>query len=81
MDAMSAQAHSVNLPSKKKTNMPLHFTTRDADGLKLVFEYRQQSSSSNQSPTIIGPGIALLNSLRRGLAPRREKLSRDYPRK
>ena len=74
----STAAYSIELPMlENMTNKPLQFTTEDPDNTTLVFEVFRSSSTSDKGDQVIGTAIALLKSLRQGLAPKRESLIRD----
>ena len=75
----STLAQRVELPTLgNMTNKPLQFAAEDPDNVTLVFEIFCGSSASDQDIQVIGTGVALLKSLRQGLAPKRESLIRDY---
>lgn len=75
----SNPAYSIELPVQGNTiNEPLQFASEDPDNLVLVVEIFRKGSSSDQTFQIIGTGVALLKSLRQGLAPNRESLMRDF---
>ena len=69
----------IDLPiHENMINEPLVFAADDPDNVSLVFEIFRSSSSNNKGVQIIGTGIAVLKSLRRGLGPNRESLIRDF---
>lgn len=75
----STSAHCIELPMvENMINKPLQFATEDPDDVNVVFELFRNSSASDKGIQIIGTGIALLKSLRQGLALKRESLIRDY---
>jgi len=59
-------------------NNPLSFSTEDPEKVSLRFELHGYSSRGPKGFQPIGTGIALLQSLRQGLAPKRESLIRHY---
>ena len=74
----STAAYSIEWPMLgKTTNKPLQFAAENTDNVTLVFELFRSSSTSDKGIQVIGTAIALLKSLRQGLAPRRESLIRD----
>jgi len=77
--AKSTSAYCIELPMLGNTiNKPLQFATDDPDNVNLVFEISRSSSTSDENVQVIGTGIALLKSIRQGLAPECESLIRDY---
>lgn len=72
-------SYSIQLPVlEKMVNKPVSFSTKDPEKVTLIFELFRRTSTSDNSVQIIGTGIALLQSLRQGLAPKRESLIRHY---
>ena len=59
-------------------NKPVSFSTDDPEKVTLIFELFRSTSASDKSVQVIGTGIALLQTLRQGLAPKRESLIRHY---
>ena len=75
----SVPAHCIELPMPgNMINKPLHFAVEDFDNFILVFELFRKGDQSDESIQVLGTGIALLKSLRRGLAPNHESLIRDF---
>ena len=75
----SILAHSIELPMPETMiNRPIQFTVEDLDNVNLVFEIFRKDFQSEKSIQVIGTGIALLKSLRQGLAPNHESLIRDF---
>lgn len=75
----STSAHSIELPMMgNMMNKPLRFITEDPNNVNLVFELFRNSPTSDKGIQVIGTGVALLKSLRQGLAPNRESVIRDY---
>ena len=76
---VSTLEYCVELPIPGDTiNKPLQFTAVDPDNVNLIFEIFHNSSSSDRVIQVIGTGVALLKSLRQGLAPRHESLIRNF---
>ena len=70
-------SYSIQLPILENlVNKPLLFSTEDPGKVTLVFELFRSTSNSDKSIQVIGTGIALLQSLRQGFAPKRESLIR-----
>ena len=77
--AKSTSAYCIELPMLgNMINKPLQFATEDPNNVNLVFEIFRSNSTSDENIQVIGTGIALLKSLRQGLAPKCESLIRDY---
>ena len=75
----SIPAHCIEMPMPGNLiNKPLHFAVEDSDNVNLVFEMFRKGHRSDESIQVIGTGIALLKSLRQGLAPNHESLIRDF---
>ena len=75
----SILAHSIELPmAKNLINKPFQFLVEDPDTTNLAFEIFRKDYQSGESIEVIGTAIALLKSLRQGLAPNRESLIRDF---
>lgn len=71
-------SYGIQLPVlKNMANTPMSFYTEDPEKVTLIFELFRRASTSD-GVQIIGAGIALLQSLRQGLAPKRESLLRHY---
>ena len=76
---ISDLTYSIELPLLERLiNKPLQFPAKDPDNVHLVFEIFRNSSFNDKDIQIIGTAIALLGSLRQGLAPHRESLIRDF---
>ena len=72
-------AHCIELPiPENMINKPFQFSAEDPDSVNLVFEVFRKGYQSDESIHVIGTGIALLKSLRQGLAPNHESLIRDF---
>ena len=72
-------SYSIQLPILKNVvNEPLLFSTEDPEKVTLTFELFRSTSTSDKNIQVIGTGIALLQSLQEGLAPKRESLIRHY---
>lgn len=72
-------SYSIQLPIlENMVNRPVSFSTDDFEKVTLIFELFRSTSASDESVQVIGTGIALLQSLRQGLAPKRESLIRHY---
>ncbi|KAL9614368.1 MAG: hypothetical protein Q9167_001171 [Letrouitia subvulpina] len=77
--SQSASSYRVDLPISGSTvNTPLLFTAEDIDKVHLVFEVFRSSPAFDTGIYVLGTGIALLRSLRQGLAPDHESLIRDF---
>ena len=76
---VSVPAHCIDLRmAKNLINKPFHFTVEDPDNINLVFEIFRKDYRNDENVQVIGTGIALLKSLRQGLAPNYESLVRDF---
>ncbi|MCJ1426861.1 Glycerophosphocholine phosphodiesterase [Sticta canariensis] len=72
-------SYSIQLPiMENMVNEPVSFSTEDPEKVTLIFELFRSTSTSDKNEEVIGTGIALLQSLRQGLAPKRESLIRHY---
>lgn len=72
-------SHTIHLPIlENMVNKPVSFSTENHEKVTLIFELLRSSATSDKSTEVIGTGIALLQSLRQGLAPKRESLIRHY---
>lgn len=72
-------AHCIGLPMPgNMINKPFQFAVKDSDNINLVVEVFRKDYRSDESIQVIGTGIALLKSLRQGLAPNHESLIRDF---
>lgn len=70
---------NIELPIlENMVNKPVSFSTENPEKVILIFELLRSTSKSDNSSQVIGTGIALLQSLRQGLAPKRESLIRHY---
>ena len=75
----SIPAQCIELPMPESMiNKPFQFTVEDFDNVNLVFEVFRKGYQSDEGVQVIGTGIALLKSLRQGLAPHHESLIRDF---
>ena len=75
----SIPAHSIELPVPgNMINKPFQFAVENFDNVNIVFEVFRKGYQSDGSIQVIGTGIALLKSLRQGLAPNYESLIRDF---
>ena len=75
----SNPAYCIELPIlENNINKPFQFAAEDPDNVHFVFEVFRNSSSNDKGIQVIGTGVALLKSLRQGLAPNRESLIRDF---
>ena len=75
----SIPAHCIELPIPgNMISKPFQFAIEDSDNVNLVFEVFHKSYQSDESTQVIGTGVALLKSLRQGLAPNHESLIRDF---
>ena len=73
------QAHCIELPMPGNLiNKPFQFAFEDSDNVNLVFEIFRKGYRSDESIQVIGTEIALMKSLRQGLAPNHESLIRDF---
>ncbi|KAI9795247.1 MAG: Glycerophosphocholine phosphodiesterase [Candelina submexicana] len=71
-------SYSMKLPIVgSQVNKPLSFSAEDPEKVTLTFEL-VRNSNSDKTIQVIGTGVALLQSLRQGLAPKRESLIRHY---
>ncbi|MCJ1464154.1 Glycerophosphocholine phosphodiesterase [Pseudocyphellaria aurata] len=72
-------SYTIQLPIlENMVNKPVSFSTDDPEKVTLIFELHRSTCTSDTSVEVIGTGIALLQSLRQGLAPNRESLIRHY---
>lgn len=72
-------AHCIELSLPENLiNKPFQFAVEDSENVNLVFEIFRKGYRSDESIQVIGTGIALLKSLRQGLAPNHESLIRDF---
>jgi glycerophosphodiester phosphodiesterase len=62
------------------TNNPWFFSTKDPSKVKLVFNILRGITDADRGDqmTLVGSGIALLESIKQGLGSKRESLIRDY---
>ncbi|KAH0562731.1 hypothetical protein GP486_002608 [Trichoglossum hirsutum] len=75
----SGLGHAVQLPIlEDMTNEPWVFSASDLSEVKLVFNILRAATDTDGENILIGSGIALLESLRQGLGPKRESLIRDF---
>ena len=75
----STPYHSIKLPILgSMINKPLRFSILNPNDISLTFEIFCNDSTSENGVKVIGTGVALLKSLRQGLAPNRESLIRDF---
>lgn len=71
--------YSIQLPIRDNmVNKPFPFTVENPEMFTLIFELFSSTSTNDRIIQVIGTGIALLQSLRQGLAPKRESLIRHY---
>lgn len=59
-------------------NKPWRFLTSDARSFKLAFDIFHAKTVAHKGGQLIGSAIALLESLKQGLGPKRESLRRDF---
>ena len=75
----SIPAHCIELPMPgNMINKPFQFPVEDFDNVNIVFEVFRKGYQSDEGIQVMGTGIALLKSLRQGLAPNHESLIRDF---
>jgi glycerophosphodiester phosphodiesterase len=71
--------HAIQLPIlEDMTNEPWVFSASDPNEVKVVFNILRTATDTGGDGVLIGSGIALLESLKQGLGPKRESLIRDY---
>lgn len=72
-------SYSIQLPILENiVNKPVSFSTEDPEKVTFIFELFRSTSMSDKSVQVISMGVALLQSLQHGLAPKRESLIRHY---
>ena len=77
-EASDVKNSCIELPRLEDTiNQPWHFTTNDPDKCHLVFAIMGRKDD-NGKQIVLGSGVALLQSLKHGLASGREGLARYY---
>ena len=59
-------------------NKPWRFTTKNVTEFKLAFNIFRADADVQDRSAIIGSAVALLDSLKQGLGPKRESLIRDF---
>ena len=70
---------NCRLPIKgNMVNKPVSFVAQKPEKVTLVFKLCCSASTNDKDVQVVGSGIALLQSLREGLAPKRESLVRHY---
>lgn len=71
--------YSIQLPIRDNmVNKPFAFTVENPEMFTLIFELFSSTSTNERTIQVIGTGTALLQSLRQGLAPKRESLIRHH---
>ena len=69
--------HSIQPPIlENMVKKPLSFSTEDPDKIILAFEVYRRLSAQDKDVKVFGTATALLESLRQGLAPRHESITR-----
>ena len=76
---ISEGPYDIKLPiPEDMVNQPLRFSTENPEKITLVFEVYRHHCTHNEKVQIVGTATALLKSLREGLAPNHESITRHY---